>query len=120
MVGHSKKTRTILFSLLDVAHEIKLIAAGMKAAAQFVINEIDKPRNPESEKIFKLSHIRHSADSLIELFSELLQSQGIVKVVDDVMIEHSFLPYADLCKPIAESYRGSCSKAQNKNRSTRH
>jgi hypothetical protein len=68
------------FSLLDITHDIKLIAAGIKSAAQFVINEIENPKNPNSEKIFKLSHIRHSADSLIELLRELITRQGIVKV----------------------------------------
>lgn len=106
----ARKQEQYSFALLDIAHEIKLIVAGIKSAAQFVINEIEKPKNPDSEKIFKLSHIRHSADSLRELLPVLLRSQGIVKGTDDAMIEHSFLPYADLCKPIAEIYREATKK----------
>lgn len=92
-------------ALVNISHEIKQIAGtGIKGAAQYIIDEIDNPKGPEIEKIYKLIHIMTSADLLIDSLPALRKSQGKVNSGDS-NIETAFLPYAELCKPICETYR---------------
>lgn len=101
----ARKEEKYSLALIDISHEIKLTVAGIKSAAQFVINTIEKPGNSK-EQLHKLSHIRLSGDTLIALLPALQKTKGNANVEDNKS-ETGFLPYADLCKPIAEMFRNA-------------
>jgi signal transduction histidine kinase len=92
--------------LHDISHEIKQTAAGIKSAAKYVIKDLrgDNFFEENNESMYKLSHIVNSVESLLALLPVLKKDKSVKKMSTSRVL--GFRPYADLCKPICETFRG--------------
>jgi len=91
-------------SLLDIAHELKLSAAGIKARAEYVDIAI-RHRKLEPELLQKkLGDIILNMDGILEMMSLVVTVPGADLTNTKAKIR-PFKPYADLCIPVVNTYR---------------
>jgi signal transduction histidine kinase len=93
-------------SLMDISHEIKTGAAGIRSAANFVKRELAKhPSVNTAENLArKLDHIATAAESLIRILPALGRANSPATI--SLRPRTAFRPYADLCRPICDLFRG--------------
>jgi signal transduction histidine kinase len=95
---------------LDISHEIKTSAQGIRSSANFVRRSLQgiglKSERESDERLHKLSHIVEATNLLGDLLDQLnvpvpSESGSGGKSERGTV---SFAPYADLCKPMFEMY----------------
>lgn len=97
-------------SLLDIAHELRTSAAGIKARAEYAEIAVGL-RNADTQLIQKkLKDIVLSVDSVLEMMSLLASVQGGADSPTFRTNVTPFKPYADLCVAVVNSYRPQAEK----------
>jgi signal transduction histidine kinase len=102
----AEKEHRFASSLIEISHEIKTGAAGVKSAANFVKRELSKriSLNTAEDLAQKLDHIARAADSFIKVLPALRRASGATAPSAEAL--RGFRPYGDLCKTICELFRG--------------
>jgi signal transduction histidine kinase len=102
----AEKEHRFVSSLMDISHEMKTGAAGIKYAANFVKRELSNRTSSDAtgDLALKLDYIAKAAESFIKVLPALGRASGATPLTAEVV--SAFRPYSDLCKPICELFRG--------------
>jgi signal transduction histidine kinase len=95
-------------SLLDIAHELRTSAAGIKARAQYAALSIKAGSGPTDIIIKKLGDIALSMDSSLEMMSILAAAHYGTDMASERITP--FKPYSELCVPVVNSFRPEADK----------
>ena len=94
-------------SLMDLSHELITTAAGIKSMASYTYRALTAHTAHVPDKdilLLKLKDITSSIDSLLAMMPALRKSADISPPSRLGEAQKGFRPYADLCKPIIESF----------------
>jgi signal transduction histidine kinase len=110
----ARKEGSFTSSLLDVSHEIKQSMGGILSAAIYIENDISRNNSKKrEEQLHKLKHIKNTVKSLKDFLPGLSRKERSALATDEHTCnstEDGFLPYAELCKPICESYMSNAKR----------